>query len=257
MDNVYDKVVKLTAEILKKSWNPEPGKVTPFSSSSSMHSETSDNHLEYYVQQDSKKPLENAIAEIFNSNFWTNGGDKMTEKTLDVDSSTTPKQQYNNPGASTTEPDPQSNIAITKSDRPKDSSDVEGKGTYSTTANTTESAPKSGDTTEPTAKAADACPDCGKSMTMCNCAGMSKAEDGKDAEPDADDDDAAKKAKQLKKAKKLIKKYKKAKKLVKAAKADKKSKKEMKDSEKQEEPMQKMADSTWKGAFSPNIKRGM
>ena len=93
-------------------------------------------------------------------------------------------------------------------------------------------------------------------MTMCNCAGMSKAEDGKDAEPDADEDDAKKKAKELKKAKKLIKKYKKAKKLVKAAKkADKE--KEMKDSEKKEEPMQKMADSTWKGAFSPNIKRGM
>ena len=72
MENTYDKVVKLTAEILKKSWKPEPGKVTPFSSSSSMHSEISDNHLEYYVHKDPKTPLENAIASIFNSNFWTN-----------------------------------------------------------------------------------------------------------------------------------------------------------------------------------------
>ena len=262
MESLHDKVVKLTAEILKKSWNPEQGKLTPFSSSSSMHSEESDNHLEHYVQQDPKTPLEGAIASIFNSNFWTNGGEKMENKTLDVDSSTTPKQQYNNPGASTTEPDPQSNIAITKADRPKDSQDEEGKGTYSTTANTTTTAPAAGDTTEPTAKAADTCPDCGKPMNMCMCAGMSKADDGKDVEPDADDDDAkakakaAKDAKKLKKAKKLIKKYKKAKKLVKAAKASKKDE-EMKEDAKKEEPMQKMADSSWQGAFSPNIKRGM
>ena len=112
MDNTYDKVVKLTAEILKKSWEPEPGKVTPFSSSSSMHTEQSDNHLEHYVQADPKSELHGSIASIFNSNFWTNGGEKMENKTLDVDSSTTPKEQYNNPGAATAEPDPQSNIAI-------------------------------------------------------------------------------------------------------------------------------------------------
>jgi len=53
MESNYDKVVKLTAEILK-SWTPDPGTVSPFSSSSSNHSEINDNHLEYYVQQDSK-----------------------------------------------------------------------------------------------------------------------------------------------------------------------------------------------------------
>ena len=147
MESNYDKVVKLTAEILK-SWTPDPGTVSPFSSSSSNHSEINDNHLEYYVQQDSKKPLHDAIASIFNSNFWTNGGEKMTEKTLDVDSFTTEKEQFDNPGTSTTEPDPQSNIAIAKSDRPNGSADVEGKGTFSTIANTTEQAPKAGDTTE-------------------------------------------------------------------------------------------------------------
>lgn len=198
--SIYDDVVNKVDEVfevIEKVWTPEPGKVTPFSSSSSMHSEENDNHLEHYVQEDPKTPLEGAIASIFNSNFWTNGGEKMTEKTLDVDSSTTPKNQYDNPGTSTTEPDPQSEIAITKMDRPKDSADVEGKGTYSTTANTTEEAPKAGDTTEPTTKAdgkcaecgkeecdckmekADACPDCKKSMSLCECAGMTKAEGDK------------------------------------------------------------------------------
>ena len=226
MENTYDKVVKLTAEILKKSWTPEPGKVTPFSSSSSMHSEQNDNHLEHYVQQDPTTPLEGAIANIFNSNFWTNGGEKMTDKVLDVDSSTTNNAQYNNAGSSTTEPDPQSEIAITKSmdklDVPQGSQDETGKGTYSTTANTTTQAPAAGDTTEPTVKKADgkcsgcgkdeadctcveksaSCPDCGKEMNMCMCkrakcphcgqampADMNKADDGKDKENDGDEDD--------------------------------------------------------------------
>ena len=204
-DNVVDKVDEIV-ETIEKSWQTEPGKISPFSSSSSMHSETNDNHLEHYVKEDPKTPLEGAIANIFNSNFWTNGGEKMTDKTLDVDSSTTPKQQYDNPGVSTTEPDPQSEIAITKADLPKDSHDLEGKGTYSTTANTTEEAPKAGDTTEPTAKADGTCPDCGKDMNMCMCDGMSKAakcphcgqampaevkkaDDDNDTEPDADEDD--------------------------------------------------------------------
>ena len=52
MENIYEKVVKLTAEILK-SWTPNPGVVSPFSSSSSQHSEESDNHLEYYVKKPS------------------------------------------------------------------------------------------------------------------------------------------------------------------------------------------------------------
>jgi hypothetical protein len=254
MESLHEKVVKLTAEILKKSWTPEPGKVSPFSSGSSINdNQISDNHLEHYVQQDPKTPLNGAIANIFNSNLWTNGGETMTDKTLDVDSSTTPEQQYDNPGSSTTEPDPQSEIAITKS--------LEGEGTYSTTANTTEQAPAAGETTEPVAKS-DSCPTCGKEMTLCECAGMSKSDNDNDAkaEPDADKDDAdakaAKDAKKLKKAKKLIKKYKKAKKLVKAAKKVKADDKATDESK--EDTMQKsIGTSPWQGAFSPNITRGL
>ena len=166
MENVYDKVVKLTAEILK-SWKPDPGVVSPFSSSSSQHQEVSDNHLEHYVKQN--VITENTdIASMFDSNLFTNGGEtKMTEKTLDVNTSTTTENSYSNPGSSTTEPDAQSAIAITKS--------AETPTTHvGTTANTTEEAPSKGETTEPIEKAAD-CPDCGKPMTMCMCDGMSKA----------------------------------------------------------------------------------
>jgi transcription elongation factor Elf1 len=166
MENVYDKVVKLTAEILK-SWKPDPGVVSPFSSSSSQHQEVSDNHLEHYVKQN--VTTENTdIASMFDSNLFTNGGEtKMTEKTLDVNTSTTTENSYSNPGSSTTEPDAQSAIAITKS--------AEIPTTHvGTTANTTEETPSKGETTEPIEKAAD-CPDCGKPMTMCMCDGMSKA----------------------------------------------------------------------------------
>lgn len=243
MESLYDKVVKLTAEILK-SWKPDQGNVSPFSSSSSSHSETSDNHLEHYVKESAKTPLEGAISEIFNSNFWTNGGEKMTDKTLDVDSSTTPKQQYENSGSSTTEPDPQSEIAITKSDIPTGSQDLSGKGTYSTTANTTEQAPSAGATTEPTAKADGKCPNCDKEMTLCECSGMTKAEGDKcpncgQAMPvkksdDADEDDKVEKA------------------------ADEpESKEEAAKETPEDEKKEEMKKSLWDGSFSPNIKRGI
>jgi transcription elongation factor Elf1 len=166
MESIYDKVVKLTAEILK-SWKSDPGVVSPFSSSSSQHQEVSDNHLEHYVKQHIIS--ENVdIASMFDSNLFTNGGEtKMTEKTLDVNASTTTENSYANPASATTEPDAQSAIAITKS--------AEIPTTHvGTTANTTEEAPSKGETTEPIEKAAD-CPDCGKPMTMCMCDGMSKA----------------------------------------------------------------------------------
>jgi hypothetical protein len=165
MESIYDKVVKLTAEILK-SWQSDPGVVSPFSSSSSAHKETNDNHLEHYVQQN--VTTENAdISSMFNSDLFTNGGEKMTEKTLDINESTTTENSYENSGSNTTEPDSQSELAITKS--------AEIPTTHvGTTANTTVEAPSKGETTEPVEKAAD-CPDCGKSMTMCMCDGMSKA----------------------------------------------------------------------------------
>jgi len=174
MESTYDKVVKLTAEILK-SWQSNPGVVSPFSSSSSSHDEPSDNHLEHYVQQNVTTTNED-ISSMFNSDLFRNGGETMTtDKTLDVSASTTTETAYNIAG--TTEPDPQSAIAITKSAEMQPT-------TVGTTANTTEEAPTPGETTEPVAKAmnscptcgADACPDCNKSMKLCNCAGMSKAD---------------------------------------------------------------------------------
>lgn len=169
MENIYEKVVKLTAEILK-SWKSNPGVVSPFSSSSSQHTEVSDNHLEYYVPTPSTETTSD-VSSIFNSDLFTNGGEKMTEKTLDVNASETTENSYANPGSATTEPDPQSEIAITKS--------AEIPTTQvGTTANTTTEAPSDGDTTEPMEKAAD-CPDCNKPMTMCMCDGMTKAESDK------------------------------------------------------------------------------
>ena len=165
MESIYDKVVKITADILK-AWTPDPGTVSPFSSSSSQHTETNDNHLEHYVKQN--VTTENSdISSMFNSDLFTNGGEKMTEKTLDVNATTTTDNSYANPGAITTEPDSQSAIAITKSAEIPTT-------TVGTTANTTEEAPSKGETTEPMEKAED-CPDCGKSMTLCECSGMTKA----------------------------------------------------------------------------------
>lgn len=243
MENIHAEVVKLTAEILKKSWKPDSGTVSPFSSGSSINDNNiSDNHLEHYVQQSSNKPLGDAIADIFNSNFWMNGGEKMTEKTLDVDTSTTEKEQYENPGTSTTEPDAQSNIAITKSDRPKDSADLEGKGTYSTTANTTEQAPKAGDTTEPVAKA-DSCADCGKEMNMCMCK-RAKCPHCGQAMPD-----------EMKKAEDTEEKE--EEKVEKAADEAESKEEEAKESKEDEAKEMKKSDSIWKGSFSPNISRGI
>lgn len=182
MENLYKNIVKITADILK-SWTPDPGVVSPFSSSSSMHEEVSDNHLEHYVKTSEGYAESPDISSMFNSNLFTNGGEKMTEKTLDVNASETTENSYTNPGASTTEPDAQSAIAITKSAEMAPT-------TVGTTANTTTEAPSAGDTTEPVAKAADEdaademakaadCPDCNKAMTLCECAGMTKAEGDK------------------------------------------------------------------------------
>lgn len=169
MENIYDKVVKLTAEILK-SWKANPGVVSPFSSSSSQHQEVSDNHLEHYVPKPSTETTSD-VSSIFNSDLFTNGGEKMTEKTLDVNASETTETSYTNPGSATTEPDPQSTIAITKSAEIPHTE-------VGTTANTTLEAPSDGDTTEPMEKAED-CPTCGKTMTLCECSGMTKAEGDK------------------------------------------------------------------------------
>jgi len=227
MESVYDKLLKLTAEILK-SWTPDQGTVSPFSSSSSMHAEPNDNHLEYYVKENKEKTLSESIASIFNSNFWTNGGEKMTDKSLDVNESITINNSYTNPGNSTTEPDPQSEIAITKAAVPHGANDVEGKGTYSTTANTTEQAPADGETTEPVKKA-ESCPDCGKEMTLCECSGMSKAANC----PSCGQPMPIKKAEETE------------------------SKEEEAKETPADEKKEEMKKTLWDGAFAPNIKRGI
>lgn len=146
MESVYDKVVKLTAEILK-SWKPDPGVLSPFSSSSSSNSEQNDNHLEHYVKQG--ETSENSdVSSIFNSDLFTNGNKTMTEKTLDVETSSTTDSSYENAVNSTTEPDAQSEIAVTKAEE----TPAENIGT---TSNTTEEAPAPGETAEPVEKAAE------------------------------------------------------------------------------------------------------
>jgi len=127
---------------------PSPGSLSPFQSSSSQNEEKDDNNLEFYVE----------------------GGEKMTEKKFDIDSSKTESNAYD--ANTSTEPDAKSELAMEKS----------GEGTYSTTANTTVDAPEKGETTEPTKevnKADSCCSDCkGPECKGCceKCMGMSKAE---------------------------------------------------------------------------------
>ena len=221
MDSVYSKVVQKMSEILK-TFNSDPGVLSPITSSSSQHSEVNDNNLEYYVHVDPEGKSNPDISSMFNSNFWADGGDKMTEKTLDVNTSETTQNSYTNPGSATTEPDSQSQIAIAKAAEMKPT-------TVGTTANTTQEAPSKGETTEPVEKAAD-CKDCGKAMSLCECSGMSKAEGDKCS--------SCGQAMPMKKADEPEP----------AAEAAK----ETPADEKKEE----MKKSLWDGSFSPLIKRG-
>jgi hypothetical protein len=221
MESTNEKILKITADILK-SMASSPGVVSPFSSSSSQHVEQSDNHLEHYVPAQSNKTTED-VASIFNSNIFTNGGNQVTDKALDVNSSETEDKSYTNPGSSTTEPDPQSEIAITKS--------AEIPTTQvGTTANTTEQAPSKGETTEPVEKAAN-CPDCGKPMAMCMCDGMAKA--AADKCPHCGQSMPITKAK------------------------DEEESAEEEASESKEDEEKEMKKSLWGGAFAPSIKRGL
>jgi hypothetical protein len=91
LNEIYDRMLK--------SWKSDPGTLSPFSSSSSQHTEQNDNHLEHYVKQTHDMPNTENVSDMFNS---TNGGTKM-ENT-----------QYETPAAVTTEPDSQGEQAITK-----------------------------------------------------------------------------------------------------------------------------------------------
>lgn len=177
---------------------PSPGSLSPFQSSSSNHSEQSDNYTEYYVK----------------------GGDNMENKALDVDNSTTVDRGYS--VNTSTEPDPNSELAMQKEATYTKPATLQGEGTYSTTANSRNEEPVAGDTTEPIEKAAQCCdnacgnckgPGCGccadckkavEKADACDCGkedckmcmGMIKAtdqqDDGDDSEPDDDEDDLKK-----------------------------------------------------------------
>ena len=178
------------------------GRLSPISSTSSQHVEEPDNTVEYYVKaskeeseyvdaannsrkevcctckffvetEESCTVVSGRIEAKAYCKLYIEGGEKMTEKGLDVNESITTDTSYDH-GTSTTEPDPQSELAMQKAaaggptyTKP---AQQDGVGTYSTTANSTVDAPASGETTEPSNihKAND------MDMQLCNCAGMSK-----------------------------------------------------------------------------------
>lgn len=204
-------------EIFLKSWKSDQGILSPFSSSSSNHVEQSDNYLEHYVKQGNDTSTLTDVSNIFNS---TNGGTQM-ENT-----------QYEMPAAATTEPDSQSEIAITKSypdassdnkntidqmTRPDSNVSVSDAPEGPVPTNETFSgegsaiAPTSEEMAEPVEKAESGkCPHCGQDMPMKKAADEAESKE-EEAKETAEDE-----------------------------------KKEMKKSH-----------SVWQGAFSPNIQRGM
>lgn len=203
--DIDNKLEKLFYGMLK-SWKSDPGVLSPFSSSSSQHSEQSDNHLEHYVQQSQDTKDTESVSSIFNS---MNGGIKM-ENT-----------QYEATASATTEPDANSEIAITKvidqvtrpeanvsvSDAPE--GPVPTNETFPSEGSAV--APTKEEMAEPVEKAeATKCESCGQALPMKKSADEAEtpAEDAKETAED--------------------------------------EKKEMKKSF-----------SVWEGAFSPNIQRGM
>ena len=182
-----DKVVKITADILK-SWTSNPGTVSPFSSSSSQHKEESDNHLEYYVPKPGVTELVD-ISSMFNSDLFMNGGEKMTENT---------DSTYTNPGSSTTEPDPNSEIAITKVidqvTRPTEDVSVsdatEGPvpGNITFPGEGSEVSPTDEEMAEPIEKAdGDKCASCGQAMPIAKVADEAETPAEAAAETPADE----------------------------------------------------------------------
>jgi len=164
------------------------GKLSPLTSSSSQHEEASDNHTEYYVKYakeevgyvvsstgselcsnckffDGANKACSVVAGNIEPNdyckLYIEGGEKMTEKGLDVEESVTTDESYAI-GTNTTEPDPESELAMQKAATYTRPAEQAGEGTYGTTANSTVDAPDSGATTEPSSvHKASCCDDCG------------------------------------------------------------------------------------------------
>ena len=170
------------------------GVLSPISSTSSQHVEEPDNSIEYYVKASKEEsdyvgalsnkrkevcstckffvPAEEActvvagrIEEKAYCKLYIEGGEKMTEKGLDVDQSVTTDNAYV-ANHQTTEPDPESELAMQKAAAAGPTytkpAEQEGVNAYGTTANTTLDAPSSGETTEPeSVHKAACCSDCG------------------------------------------------------------------------------------------------
>lgn len=185
------------------------GILSPLTSSSSQHEEASDNHTEYYVKYakeevgyvvsstgselcsnckffDGASKACSVVAGNIEPNdyckLYIEGGEKMTEKGLDVEESVTTDESYAI-GTNTTEPDPESELAMQKAATYTRPAEQAGEGTYSTTANSTVDAPASGETTEPETvhKAAGCSCDCENCQ---KCMGVSKADKPEDDEKD-------------------------------------------------------------------------
>ena len=178
------------------------GTLSPITSSSGQQVEEPDNSVEYYVkasQQESEyvsaadnnrkencgtckffikaeeacTVVSGRIEEKAYCKLYIEGGEKMTDKGLDVDASATVDTSYT-AGHGTTEPDPESELAMQKGATYTKPAELDGVGNYSTTANSSVDAPDSGETTEPESvhKAAG----CSCTCEHCvKCAGMMKA----------------------------------------------------------------------------------
>lgn len=191
----------LTERLAQPEMPENEGRLSPITSSSGQQTEEPDNSIEYYVKANKE---ESEYVDAKNNNraevcctckffieaeeactvvsgrieaqayckLYIEGGEKMTEKGLDVDQSVTTDDSYTQ-NATTTEPDPESELAMQKS------ATLQGEGTYSTTANSTTDAPAAGQTTEPSSvHKASCCDDCGPecSGSCCEkCSKMAKA----------------------------------------------------------------------------------
>jgi hypothetical protein len=177
------------------------GRLSPLTSSSGQHQEEPDNSVEYYVKAskeeseyvnsaNNKKSLYCCTCKFFVASeeactvvagriedkayckLYIEGGEKMSDKGLDVNESITTDNSYV-PNTSV-EPDPQSELAMQKASvvggpTYTEPAKLDGTGNYSTTANSTTDAPSAGETTEP-----DEVNKSDDNMQLCNCAGMSK-----------------------------------------------------------------------------------
>jgi hypothetical protein len=177
------------------------GRLSPLTSSSGQRQEEPDNSVEYYVKAskeeseyvdaaNNKKSLYCCTCKFFVASeeactvvagriedkayckLYIEGGEKMSDKGLDVNESITTDNSYE-PNTSV-EPDPKSELAMQKASvvggpTYTEPAKLDGTENYSTTANSTTDAPSAGETTEP-----DEVNKSDDNMQLCNCAGMSK-----------------------------------------------------------------------------------